>query len=184
MPDTEFLLEFALASNDPIRNTVPLLYDELRVLARKLVGREQLYQSLQATALVHEVFLRLVQQGKIPLANKAHFMGIAAKLMRQVLVDRSRTENALKRGGKGIIRITLSEIIASTPESNVDLLVLDEALTRFEADYPRESLIVDMKVFGGLSTPEISEALGISEKTTVRGWRFAQAWLSRELAGL
>jgi RNA polymerase sigma factor (TIGR02999 family) len=159
---------------------MPLVYEELRGLARNYLARERGDHTLQATALVHEAYLRLTDETQLNWKDRAHFYGIAARLMRRILVDHARTHNAAKRGGLQQ-KLTLEEARELPAKPAVDLVELDGALEAFAKDYPRESEVVELKFFGGLGAKEISEVLQVSEKTVLRDWNFAKLWLCRAL---
>ncbi len=161
---------------------LPLVYDELRHLARGYMGRERGEHTLQPTALVHEAYLRLVDATHVGWQSRGHFFGIASRLMRQILVDHARERGAIKRGGLAS-RIPLEEAGEMTQPEDVDFVALDQALEGLVQVYPRQSEVVELKFFGGLTIPEISEALQISERTVQRDWEFAQLWLKREMHG-
>ncbi|MBI3261704.1 MAG: sigma-70 family RNA polymerase sigma factor [Acidobacteria bacterium] len=159
---------------------MPLVYDELRRLAAAYLRRERPGQTLQATALVHEVYIRLLQDSQLAWQNRAHFFGIAARSMRQILVERARARRAEKRGGERV-RVTLDPgLVAAAPRS-FDLEVLDDALTRLGALDPDFARVVEVRFFGGLSIEETAEALSVSPATIKRRWSLAKAWLMREL---
>ena len=163
-----------------LEKLVPLVYSELRRLAARYMRRERPGQSLQATALVHEAYLRLLKDADLSFQNRAHFVGIAARSMRQILVEHARARNADKRGGERR-RITLDEAAAVGKPLDVDLLALDEALERLAQRDAQQSRIVELRFFGGLTNEETAEALGISPATVKRAWAVARAWLFREL---
>lgn len=163
-----------------ISEVMPAVYDELRRLARHYLRRERPGQSLQATALVNEAYLRLKRDKKQPWQNRTHFFAIAATSMRQILVERARARNAAKRGGSRI-RISLSEAVAARNEMSLDLLALDQALSRLAALDPEHARIVELRFFAGLSIEETAEAMAISAATVKRGWNLARAWLKREM---
>lgn len=159
---------------------MPLVYDELRRVAAACMRRERPGQTLQATALVHEAYVRLFQDTRLSWSSRAHFIGIAARSMRQILIERARARGAAKRGG-GRVRVTLQTGLVRGADSSFDLEVLDDALTRLgemDADLAR---VVELRFFGGLSVEEAAEALGISPATVKRRWTLAKAWLLREL---
>lgn len=159
---------------------IPLIYDELRRLAARFLRRERPGQTLQPTALVHEVYLRLLQDSHLSWQNRAHFFGIAARSMRQILVERARARRAAKRGG-GQIRVTLDpELMVAAPQP-LDLEVLDDALTRLAALDEDLARVVEIRFFGGLSIEEAAEVLHVSPATVKRRWSLARAWLVREL---
>jgi len=159
---------------------VPLVYDELRRLAARYLRRERPGQTLQATALVHDVYLRLLHDSNLSWQNRAHFFGIAARSMRQILIERARTRGAAKRGGSRI-RVTLDPGLVAVEAQSLDLEALDEALTRLEAFDPELARVVEVRFFGGLSIEETAEAVGLSPATVKRRWTLAKAWLAREL---
>ena len=175
------LIERARGGDAPaLDELVPLVYAELRRLAARYVRRERPGQSLQATALVHEAYLRLLKDEDLSFQNHAHLLGIAARSMRQILVEHARARDAAKRGGERR-RITLDEGIAAGPPLDVDLLALDEALERLAARDEQHARIVELRFFGGLTNEETAEAMGISPATVKRAWAVARAWLYREL---
>ncbi len=182
MADVTELLETA-QKGDPeaLSKLLPLVYKELHQVAGRYMRRERPGQTLQATALVHEAYLRLVKQKDLAWANRAHFMAIAANLMRQILVERARARRTARRGGGGI-RITYDESLVVATEPAVDLVALDEALTRLESLDPGRARLVELRFFGGLTVEETAEALGISPATVKRQWAVARAWLHREIS--
>jgi RNA polymerase sigma factor (TIGR02999 family) len=155
------------------------VYEELKGIAGRQLRRERRDHTLQATALVHEAYLRLVGQEKLAGMDETAFLAIAARVMRQVLVDYARTRGRAKRGAAAH-RITLKEVHLTT-QRDVDVEALDEALTRLEALDPRQSRMVEMRYFGGMTIPEVAEALTVSPETVKRDWSMARVWLSREL---
>jgi RNA polymerase sigma factor (TIGR02999 family) len=159
---------------------LPLLYAELRAIAERHMQRERAEHTLQPTALVHEAFLRLTSGSAIEFADRAHFLRAASAVMRRVLVDHARARNAAKRGDA--LCVTLDESLVAAPDRSVDMLVLDDALTRLAAAEPRCAQVVELRFFAGLEVPEVAEALGTSTATVKRDWRFARAWLARELS--
>lgn len=163
-----------------LEQLVPLVYSELRRLAARYVRRERPGQSLQATALVHEAYLRLLKDADLSFQNRAHLLGIAARSMRQILVEHARTRDAAKRGGERR-RITLDESVAAGGAPDVDLLALDEVLGRLAERNAQQARIVELRFFGGLTNEETAEALGTSPATVKRSWAVARAWLFREL---
>jgi RNA polymerase sigma-70 factor, ECF subfamily len=165
---------------------MPLVYDELRRVAARYIGRERPGQTLQATALVNEAFVRLVNEKARGFQNRAHFVAIAALSMRQILVQRARARHAAKRGGAAQ-RITLDDAVLSDAKGGIgrpgeiDVVVLDDALTRLAALDPTQARIVELRYFGGLTIEETAEALHSSPATVKREWAMARAWLKREL---
>jgi RNA polymerase sigma factor (TIGR02999 family) len=159
---------------------IPLVYDELRRLARRHLRRERPDHTLQSAALVNEAYLRLIRQEQPQWQNRAHFFGVAAQLMRHILVDHARNRAAAKRGA-GAPRLTLDPEYALPQERDVDLVVLDDALNQLAALDPQQSRVVELRFFGGLSIEETSIVLGISPATVKREWATARAWLRREM---
>lgn len=159
---------------------IPLVYDELRRLARRHLRRERPDHTLQSAALVHEAYLRLIRQDQPQWQNRAHFFGVAAQLMRHILVDHARNRAAAKRGA-GAPRLTLDPEVALPQERDVDLVKLDDALNELAALDLQQSRVVELRFFGGLSIEETSVALGISAATVKREWATARAWLRREM---
>ena len=160
---------------------VPLVHDELRRLARRYMGRERPGHTLQATALVNEAYLRLIDVKAIRWQNRAHFFAMSARVMRRILVDSARARGNDKRGG-GVRKVSLDEALIVSKEPAQDLVALDEALAALEKVHPRKSQVVELRFFGGLSIEEAAEALHMSPDTVKRDWRFAKLWLLRELS--
>jgi len=177
---TELLLAWRHGDADALTRLTPLVYDELHRLAGVYMARERGGHPLQATALVNEAYLRLTDSSRVRWQNRAHFLAVAAQLMRRVLVDFARDRQSRKRGG-GWQQVTLDEGLILGGEPNVDLIALDEALQRLGALDPRKVQVVEMRFFGGLSLEETAEALGVSADTIGRDWNAAKAWLLREL---
>ena len=164
-----------------LQQVMELLYPELRRLASGLMRRERGGHTLQPTALVHEAFLQLADETAIDWEGRAHFMSVAARVMRHVLVDHARRRSAGKRGG-GLRHVTLDEALeAGTPRRAFEILHLDEALDRLAALDPRGARVVEMKLFGGLTTEETAAVLGVSKRTVDADWSMARMWLAREL---
>jgi RNA polymerase sigma factor (TIGR02999 family) len=180
-PDvTQILKDWSAGDGAAPEKLMPFVYEELRRLARNYFARERTDHTLQATALVHEAYLRLADETRLSWKDRAHFYGIAARLMRRILVDHARAHNAAKRGGLEK-KVTLDEARELSTEKTVDLVELNGALENFAHDYPRKSEVVELKFFGGLDAREISEVLQVSEKTVLRDWSFAKLWLCRAL---
>ena len=179
---TQILLNWGAGESDAAARLMPLVYEELRRLARDYLRRERGDHTLQPTALVHEAYLRLVDDSRVNWQNRAHFYGVAAKLMRRILVDHARARNAEKRGGL-VPKVPLDEARDLPPAATNDLVALDGALQDLARTYPRKSEVVELKFFGGLEAEEIAEVLQVSPKTVLRDWQFAKLWLCRELAG-
>ena len=157
-----------------------MVYDELRGLAVKYMRRERPGQTLQATALVNEAYLRLIPDRNLQWNDRSHFFAIAARSMRQILVERARARVAQKRGGPEI-PVTFADEILGRAEQSVDLLALDEALRKLAELDPKQAELVELRFFGGLTIEETAEVMGTSPATVKRGWAFSQAWLRREL---
>ncbi len=178
---TELLLDCDPDNAHARDQILPLVYDELRRLARAYLGRERRNHTLQATALVHEAYLRLIDQRRVDWSNRAQFVGMAAVMMRRILVNHARGRAADKRGGEAE-RVTLS--LAQIGEApSVDLIALHEALDTLAAIDARKSRIVELKFFGGLTTAEMAEVMALSPATIEREWSFSRAWLFDALAG-
>src|SRR5262245_57053261 len=161
---------------------LPLVYDELRRLAAQKLAREKPGHTLQATALVHEAYLRLVADGSPAMSNRGYFFAAAAEAMRRILVESARRKQSLKRGGDRE-REELAEDHIAAPEPREDLIALDEALTRFAAVDAKAARLVELRYFAGLSIPEAAEALGVAPRSADRLWAYARAWLHREITG-
>ena len=159
---------------------MPLVYDELRHLARSYLRRERGDHTLQPTALVHEAYLRLVDSTQVNWQSRVHFYGVAARLMRRVLVDHARAHAAIKRGGQAE-KISLDEAGDLLRDQGAGLVALDDALQGLSQLYPRQSRVVELRFFGGVNTQEIGELLQTSESTVERDWQFARLWLQREM---
>lgn len=178
---TRILAELQSSDGSAADRLLPLLYNELRALAAHCLQHERPDHTLQPTALVHEAYMKLVGDGSTSWENRAHFIGVAARAMRQVLVDHARKLKAAKRGG-GQKAVTLDDTLDIGPRSTLDLMALDEALEHLAALDNRQSRIVELRFFGGLTASETACTLGISLSTVENDWRMARAWLHRELA--
>ena len=175
----------AIDEGDPkaAEQLLPAVYEELRKLAAQKLAQEKPGQTLQATALVHEAYLRLINARQVNWQNRAHFYGIAARLMRRILVDFAREKNYQKRGG-GAFQVTFDDALAVTHSNDPDLLALDEALVELARVDERKAQVVEMRFFGGLSEKETAVALNVSHETARRDWRLAKSWLLRRLSDL
>ena len=180
---TRLLKEMGEGSGSAADELVPLVYAELRRLAQHYVDMERPDHTLQGTALVHEAYLRLVDQRQVTWQNRAHFIGVAAQIMRRVLVDYARSYQTTKRGGREIRVALEDDVLLFSPEHSEDLVALDEALKRLAEFSHRQSRVVELRFFGGLSVDETAEVLGISPKTVKREWSVAKAWLFRQIKG-
>jgi len=178
---TQVLGAVARGEAGAAQDLMPLVYDELRRLAAVRMARESGGQTLQATALVHEAWLRLVNEGDRTWANRALFFSAAAEAMRRILIENIRRKTRIKRGGGQLIRIDLSEmdLPAETPDGRV--LLINEALERLRAENPEAAQLVSMKFFAGMTNQEVAENLEVTERTVERRWAFAKAWLVRSI---
>lgn len=177
---TVLLADLAQGKREAAEKLIPLLYGELKRLARAHMRREREDHTLQTTALVHEAYLKLVRQKDVDWQGRSHFLGIAAQLMRRILVDHARGRLRAKRGGAKVV-LPLNEALAFSPEHSEELLRLNEALKRLSKLDARQSRIVELRFFGGLSVDETAEFLSVSPKTVKRDWALAKAWLQGEL---
>ena len=178
---TQLLVDWKLGDANALDQLIPLVYQELRKVAAAYLRSERHNHTLQPTALLHEAYIRMVDQEMPEWQNRAHFLGVAARLMRQILVDHARSHKSSKRGAE-LKRISLSD---ARPADNLEMqptvLALDEALTRLADFDERKARVIEMRAFGGMSVEDTAEALGVSEPTVKRDMRFARAWLRREL---
>lgn len=177
---TQLLVASSRGDSDALNKLLPMVYDELRKLADRYLRREREDHTLQATALVHEAYLRLVDQN-VPWQNRAHFFGIAAEMMRRILIDHARGLQAAKRGSGGI-KLALDEVIDLSDERAADLIALDDALKALAEIDPQKSRIVELRFFAGLSIEETAKVLDIGTATVIRQWRLAKAWLYHEVS--
>jgi RNA polymerase sigma-70 factor (ECF subfamily) len=178
---TRLLIEWDSGSREALEKITPLVYGELRKLAVSYLSRERDAPTLQPTALVHEAYLRMVDQNLPDLKNRKHFFGIAAQLMRQILIDHARQHHSQRRGG-GAIKVPFDEGLSFAPERSAELLALDDGLKALAAVDERKSRIIELRFFGGLSVEETAEMLGVSIATIGREQRFAEAWLHKEIS--
>ena len=179
-PVTELLRAWSAGHEAALDQLIPLVESELRRLARIYMARERLGHTLQTTALVNEAFVRLIDARQVRWQDRAHFLGISARLMRRVLVDHARARGMQKRGG-GAYAVPLEDDMAVSPAQNVDLLALDRALEALASVDERKCRVIEMRFFGGLTVEETAEALRVSPDTVKRDWRLAKLWLVREL---
>ena len=176
------LQEWRRGDEAALERLVPLVQDRLRELAHGYLARERPGHLLQTTSLVNEAYIKLIQINRVDWKDRAHFLAMAATVMRRVLVDYARARQREKRGG-GAERVPLSEIALAAEARNIDLVALDEALTRLTAVDPRQARVVELRYFGGLGVDETAEVLRVSQATVKNEWRVARAWLRRELQG-
>ncbi|HET9526641.1 MAG TPA: sigma-70 family RNA polymerase sigma factor [Pyrinomonadaceae bacterium] len=177
---TQLLLQWRRGDQSALEQLMPLVYEELRRLARQCMRGERAGHTLQTTALVNEAYLRLVNSSRVQWQDRAHFFAIASQLMRRVLVDEARKRRNLKRGGE-YTRLAIEEVEIGSPGRDFDLLALDQALDGLAEFAPRKGKVVELRFFGGLSIEETALVLGISTDIVKREWRTAKLWLLREL---
>jgi RNA polymerase sigma factor (TIGR02999 family) len=177
---TELLLAWRAGDESALDRLIPIVHDELHRIARACMAGEKAENSLQATALVNEAYLRLIETREVNWQNRAHFLAMAARLMRRILVDFARSRQYQKRGG-GAVRVTLTDDLVLDAEPGRDLVALDDALQALAGLDERKSQVIEMRFFGGLSVKETAEALQVSPETVMRDWKLAKAWLLREL---
>lgn len=178
---TELLLSWSSGDQAALDQLIPLVHDQLRRLAKRQMGRENPGHTLQATALVNEAYLRLIDANQVQWKDRAHFFAISARLMRQILVDFARSRQNLKRGG-GARQISLTDALEVVPNGKTDLVALDHALQALATLSPRQSQVVELRFFSGLNVEETAEVLKVSAETVKRDWRLAKVWLLRELS--
>jgi RNA polymerase sigma factor (TIGR02999 family) len=177
---TQLLIAWSNGDQTALDQLMPLVYGELRRMAKRYMAGQSPGHTLQTTALIHEAYLKLVGQKEKQWQNRVHFFGVAAQAMRHILVDYARSRQATKRGGE-MHAISLDEAAMVMEEQTADLVALDDALNRLAELAPRQSRLVELRYFGGLSVEETAEVLKVSPETATRDWRMAKAWLLREL---
>jgi RNA polymerase sigma-70 factor, ECF subfamily len=178
---TEMLIDWADGDQNAFDDLYPLIHAELRRLARYYLRTLRPGGSFQTTVLINEAYIRLVDQRRIRWQNRSHFFGIAARMMRRILLNSIRDQKRQKRGG-GAMHITLEDVAVVSKERSNELLALDQALTRLEEIEPRKAQVVELRFYGGLGVRDVADTLGVSRITVIRDWNFAKAWLARELA--
>jgi RNA polymerase sigma factor (TIGR02999 family) len=177
---TQLLIGWGKGDKEALDLLLPLVYDELRRQAARYLRRERAGHTLQTTALIHEAYIRLVDQKRVQWQNRAHFFGIAAQLMRRILVDHARAKKRVKRGGSDV-RVSLAESALAVKNPDLDVLALDQALNRLAQLDEQQARVVELRFFSGLSVEETAEVLQISTATVKREWSMAKAWLHREI---
>jgi RNA polymerase sigma-70 factor, ECF subfamily len=177
---TQLLRAWSEGDEAALGELIPLIYDELHRIAQRYMGRERADHTLQTTALLNEAYLRLIDARSVQWQNRAHFFAISAQLMRRILVDAARHRNYAKRGGEAL-RVSLTDAELLPQERDADLVALDEALVALAKIDPRQSRVVELRFFGGLSVEETAAVLRVSPETVMREWKFAKVWLRREL---
>lgn len=175
---TDLLVRWNAGDEDAARDLLPVVYSELQKLARRYLYHERRDHTLQATALVHEAYLKLVDQNRVEYQNRLHFYGLAASMMRRILVEHARSKSALKRGG-GAPQVSLEDVAEVSAERSDNLVAVDEALEALHENNPQLARIVELRFFGGFENKEVADLLQISVPTIVRKWRMAKAWLYR-----
>jgi RNA polymerase sigma factor (TIGR02999 family) len=178
---TQLLVEWSNGNQAALEKLMPLVYEELHRLAHRYMGHERPGHTLQTSGLVNEAYLRLIDQSQVQWQNRGHFFGIAAQMMRRILVDYARNRSYAKHGG-GAHRVSLDEARILSPERAADVVALDEALTELAIFDRRKSQIVELRFFGGLSIEEAAEVLSVSPGTIMRDWTLAKAWLRRAMS--
>jgi RNA polymerase sigma-70 factor (ECF subfamily) len=177
---TRLLQAWSDGDANALEQLTPLVYVELRRIARRYMGRERPDHTLQTSALINEAYLRLVDASKVPWQNRVHFFAVSARVMRRILVDFARTRQNLKRGG-GARTVSLDDAKVTAPGPSVDLFALNQALDRLAALSPRQSRVVELRYFGGLTEEEMADVLSVSPRTVRHDWGLARVWLYREL---
>jgi RNA polymerase sigma factor (TIGR02999 family) len=178
---TQLLVEWSNGDQNALDQLTPMVYDEMRRMARTYLRSERADHTLQATALVHEAYLRLIDQHSVSWQNRAHFFGIASQMMRRILVNHALAKAAEKRGGE-VQKLSLDEAVSFANQREIDLIALDEALKELELLDPQQTRIVELRFFGGLSIEDTAEALRVSPATVKRDWSTAKLWLRRQLS--
>ena len=176
------LLRWREGDESALERLVPIVHNELRRIARRCMAGERAGHTLQATALVNEAYMRLINVQHVDWQNRAHFLAMSARLMRRILVDYARSKGYQKRGGRAI-QVTFDEGLPVAVEPAFDLVALDDALTALATVDERKSLVVELRFFGGLNVDETANVLSVSPETVMRDWKLAKAWLKRELRG-
>jgi RNA polymerase sigma factor (TIGR02999 family) len=179
---TGLLLAWGKGDEAALNQLVPLVHDELRRIARRCMAGQRAGHSMQASALVNEAYLRLIDVQHVDWQNRTHFLAMSARLMRRILVDVARSKRAQKRGGEAV-RVTFDEALAVTDEPGQDLVALDAALQELATVDARKARVIELRYFGGLSVEETASVLTVSVDTVMRDWKLAKAWLLRELSG-
>src|SRR4026207_2200735 len=179
---TELLVGYGRGDKESLDKLMPVVYDELRRQAARYLRRERPGHTLQTTALIHEAYVRLVDQRNVQWQNRAHFFGIAAQMMRRILVDHARTKKRAKRGGSDV-KVSLADANMAVKEQDLYVVAWDEARTRLAEIDEQQSRVVELRFFSGLTVEETAAVMGISPATVKRDWSMAKAWLHRELSG-
>jgi RNA polymerase sigma factor (TIGR02999 family) len=178
---TELLIQWSNGNEEALKDLMPLVYGQLRRVAAGYLRHERPNHTLESAAVVNEAYLRLIDQRKVHWENRAHFFGIAAHIMREILVDHARSRQTAKRG-RGVERLEIDEVVDQAQQRSVDLIALDEALSALEKLDPQKSRVVELRFFGGLSIEETAEVMGLSAATVKRHWVLAKGWLHRAVS--
>jgi RNA polymerase sigma factor (TIGR02999 family) len=179
---TQLLRAWGDGVEGALEQLAPLVENELHQLAHKYMSRERPGQTLQTTALVNEVYIRLIDIQQVSWQNRAHFFAISARMMRRILTDFARSRRYLKRGGEAV-HVSWDETLVVSEEPDADIVAIDDAMTQLAEVDPRKSQVVELRFFGGLNVEETAEVLKVSQQTVMRDWKFAKAWLMRALSG-
>jgi RNA polymerase sigma factor (TIGR02999 family) len=179
---TKLLRAWGSGDRDALDRLTPRVYDELRRMSRKYMRNERVGHTLQATALVNDVYVRLVDVGSVDWKDRAHFFAVCAQMMRRILIDSARARNAGRRGG-GAVKIDVEDVCVGAPDRDASTIALDDALSALASLDPRKVQVIELRYFGGLSVEETAEILKISPQSVMRDWKLAKAWLAREMAG-
>jgi RNA polymerase sigma-70 factor, ECF subfamily len=179
---TQLLLDWTHGSPTALDVLTPRIYKELRRMAAGFAKKERNGHTLEPTALVHEVYLKLIDVRQVDWKGRAHFFGACAQIMRRILIDAARKRSTSKRGG-ALERFDVDDVLSVSHPKDANLIALDDALTVLQQEYPRRARIVELRYFGGLSVEETAAALGVSEETVTRDWRLARAWLLAQISG-
>jgi RNA polymerase sigma-70 factor, ECF subfamily len=179
---TALLLKWGKGDDEARERLIPLVHQELHQIARRCMAGERVGHSLQATALVNEAYVRLVDGKAVEWQDRAHFLAVSARVMRRILVDHARARHAQKRGGEGV-RVTFDDVLVVTDEPRQNFIALDDALEALAKFDQRKSRVVELRFFGGLSVEETASVLNVSPDTVMRDWRLAKAWLQEEMRG-
>jgi len=179
---TSLLQAWGRGDDDALQRLVPLVYDQLRLAARRYMARERPGHTLETTALIHETYLRLVDVRQVKWQNRAHFLAMCAQLMRRILIEFARSRGYQKRGG-GAVRVNFDEALTFGKQPDFNLVALDDALNRLAQVDERKSKVVELRFFGGLDVKETAEVMNVSADTVMRDWKLAKVWLLRELSG-
>ena len=178
---TDLLVSLSAGDQTVLDRLLPIVYEELRKIARRRLSGERRDHSLQTTELVHEAYIRLVGKTQVTWQSRAHFIAVASTAMRRILIDHARRKKAAKRGGGATMLSIQDSLVEGQPAKSLDLLELDRALEKLQETQPDKARVVEMRFFGGLQESEVAEVMGISTRTVIRYWNFARAWIYSEM---